>query len=180
MTLSIRDNPQLPSHKIGTDRQRGYALLKWLREHRDVYQLIIELDDLRSQPVKLSTLLSGKGAQRPMMDDGYDISIFTALDLAARAEFTAAGALYLLWTKRIEEKCHPQIKKEWTLLRKQKAAQNARHEALKRAEERASLRLMKIGMVLRRNPGLSSSAIARIAKIPEVSVRRLRRKTRPL
>lgn len=147
--------PELPAWRTGTDRQRGRALWRYLRATGDVFGLKREGRKLvPTTPLRVVLLGSTPRFGAGSADWPRDVyaSIGTALDLAARGEFVAAGAVYFLVMQRIAREIEPEARHEWNLHKRQQGAKKARDKNVAKAKQRAQ----KLMSALRRQSSSES------------------------
>lgn len=168
---------ELPPWDIGTDRQRGRALFRMLRgrgmapalQRRDG-RLLPVVEFRKNGFPKIYALCVHRSAR------DINASLVTALSLAARGEFVAAGAIYHSVMSRQFSDGQLQNQVKISRYRRQVGALKARHERAKRAI--LSARDVMIFAISR--PNWSADRIARrIGKSPS-TVRRILAKYKDL
>jgi len=172
---STKKNSDLPLWEFGTDRQRGRSLWRYLRDRGRVPAL--QRREGRLQPVDSYTKRGHRKISFPrdyISAREVNSSIATAMSLAARGEFVAAGAVYYLVMSRMSDEQKKQTLVERTHIRRQMGALKVRNlRSIKALERERAVVLLKAS-----SGNLSSEAIRRRLKIPASTVRRILKKHR--
>jgi hypothetical protein len=164
----------LPPWNSGTDRQRGRALWRYLRERGRTP--LLRRREARLQPestytkdgrLKISFYRDYKSARE------VNSSMLTALSLAARGEFVAAGSVYYALMSRQCNETKKQAPVEKARIRRQVGAVKARR---KRAIQAIHMERDVMSLALSSRKKISSEQIARKVGISASSVRRILKK----
>jgi hypothetical protein len=117
---------------MGTDRQRGRALWRYLKSNGDV-EAFIRVRGALHPARSLSSILSEPTRESPVLRVGdrsreVNASMWTAMHLAANMKFVAAGAVYCAVMQRISAAYRPEFLKKWAKQRRQEGAKFVREK----------------------------------------------------